>query len=191
MIDKDTLKKYMSDLQQCINSTVEYIDMKKELSRFLYDDFYKGNTFLYSMQMYKRIVGWFYIINYMKNYKISDLNWNVICELHNSNFNDKLSEAIRYYKRKEIGVSIKRLFKYYEKKKLMVGHLDFYDILNKFYLLLCNNVRYKSMKNIKEVNEYKHLLLNYSNYESLTIETDNEYLNLERNRINPFVLDKT
>lgn len=130
-------------------------------------------------------IGWLFFVVQIRDKKISDFNWDLICYLHNKDINQIIYES---HSEKMIAITVVNRKNY---DNHVPGLLRFHNILNKFYVFLISNEKYHSYKNIKEIERYKDLLITIHQSPKEHIFRNKDYYETYKTIISNFPIDSS
>lgn len=107
------------------------------------------------------VIIWSAACEQLKSYEITDLNWRVLCILQNISYIDLLNNlneniSIKYRK------TILKIKNSYKAGGTAFCLKKYRDIINKLFVYLSEDSRFKNYGNVKEIKNYKNLILDTS-----------------------------
>lgn len=160
MINKERIKNEIDRLEEYINNSFKDESVKFNYKKVLID-YYENVVFQKSNSSdasYCLISAYIVAFN-LRKMRLANFNWNTLCKLYNCNFYKILSMFDTLEITNHQRVALKIIKESIEGRKSVVGLHDYRELLLNFYNHLSMEVKFYNYKNIKEIEEYKKLLI--------------------------------
>ncbi|MDU7364099.1 hypothetical protein [Clostridium sp.] len=159
-----------------INEEILDIDLKKlVLSSFnYYESYYSLNHSDEDQVM--NYIAWITLVIQIKNMKINNFTWTLLCELYNMNYRQLLECFYEEICKMGLKKDVNKLIKLYKSNKSTKGWIKYYRIVSKFFKYFSQNINTNKYNNVLEMKEYNGLLglLNNITYSDLNKGTEYE-----------------
>ncbi|KZL89422.1 tyrosine-type recombinase/integrase [Clostridium magnum] len=177
-VERDFYKKIVRVTKLIVNDC----QLNAALLEFI-DTEFLANEFM-ELRSIDRRVGWIFLIINLKNKSINDLDWGLICNLHNVNLNEEFYRDVE-----GLGIVKENINSCYYSIGGRTGWESLYDLLNRFYLYLVYNIKYNNSNNIMQIKDYQHLLIETRNSYTPRLNGDKKYNEIYKTILNNFPLN--
>jgi integrase len=140
-----------------IESFIENV-VKDELIKTQIKNLYKLQINRNKTYKYEVVMFLLFILNISEK-KITDFNWKQLCSLHNNNLWTQLSNETDLFNKLGLTHIIEKMINYYNSKANALGFKYYKELINNFYRVLMESNCFSEYPNIREMSQYKDLLV--------------------------------